>query len=577
MASHPGAQACGGSRARRAEELFAKGSRLGARADVRAVTADGKELWLHRVVLEMWSSLFAELCVAAEEAQQAEEREQTGAGPSVPAAGSPAAAAVSIHLSDTAEELLPLLSCLYPTLAAAAATHQDDDAALSGSRLDASTALPLLRLADKYDIPHVIATAAATMTDHVLPRLAAAPTASAAASCLQLSLVGGGADAEEEEAAEAEAAEGVAEWVVSAVEVAARLGLGTLEGTAVELLASKFFEWDLQDQPLLLLRLVHCLPPDTLVGGLLCALRPVPNSTLSAPHHDGKEQHPAAPGISSSSSSGGGGGGSGGGSGSRSRRLQLRSGIRSRSNMGLPLPPPHLQPRGRAVGGAAAEGQAGAGPGNGGVGAGGGPRIVPVLIAAAGPAAAVAAAPPLLGPHHGPHHQAAAAGAVAPLPLPQQQLHEAAAGAALHVPQHHLLLQPPLGPMHPQQHIAVPVAAAPAVAHGGGGGGGGLHVAAGGAEFQPPPFAEVAPGGNAGGGAGGVGIPVGFGAGVGVPVPHQHQQQHHQHPHPHPHPNAGLLHVPHGVQPLPPPPQHQLQQPEPFWGGGYAGGALGPL
>lgn len=56
----------------RAKDVFAKGSRLSSRADVRAITSDGEELWLHRMVLEMWSSLFAELCVAAEEAPEAD-------------------------------------------------------------------------------------------------------------------------------------------------------------------------------------------------------------------------------------------------------------------------------------------------------------------------------------------------------------------------------------------------------------------------------------------------------------------------------------------------------------------------
>ena len=109
------------------------------------------------------------------------------------------------------------------------------------------SALPLLRLADKYDIPHVIATAAATMTDHVIPRLAAAPTAAAAASYLQLQLPlaeGSAAASAEEEEAEAEA--GVAEWVVCAVEAAARLGLRELEDAGVELLAAKFYDWGLQ-------------------------------------------------------------------------------------------------------------------------------------------------------------------------------------------------------------------------------------------------------------------------------------------------------------------------------------------
>ena len=52
---------------------------------------------------------------------------------------------MTIHLSDTAQELLPLLSCLYPTLAgtgagARAANDEDGDAAgLSGAKLDATT------------------------------------------------------------------------------------------------------------------------------------------------------------------------------------------------------------------------------------------------------------------------------------------------------------------------------------------------------------------------------------------------------------------------------------------------------
>ncbi|KAG2434065.1 hypothetical protein HXX76_007793 [Chlamydomonas incerta] len=539
------------SAALRPEEMFAQGSRLSARADVRAVTADGKELWLHRMVLEMWSSLFSELCMAAEEAPEPDAA-ASAAGPSQ-AAGAPAV--VSIHLSDTADELLPLLSCLYPTLsAAAAAADEDGHAACNGAKLDASTALPLLRLADKYDIPHVIATAAATMTDHVLPRLAAAPTATAAASYLQLPLADGcgfgsggrggsgdGANAEEE----AEAAEGVAEWVVCAVEAAARLGLRPLECAGVELLASKFFEWGLQAHPHLLLRLVHCLPPDTLVGGLMCALTPPPPAHPA--RGEGKDSHLAA-------ASSGARGGSGGNSG----WLQQRGAVG--------LAPHRQQRRGRAAA-AAAAGHAAAGEGGGGAGAGGaaggggggGPRIVPVVIAAAGPAAMVGAAQPLLGPPH--HHHAAAAAAPAVAAA-------AAAAAAPHAPQP--LLQPHLGPIHPHNAVPVAVPAPVGVLLGGGAGAGGVGVggAAVPAAHQPQHFAEVAPGGG-GGGGGAVGVPIAFGAGVGAAP--QLLLLHHYH-------NGGL-HQQQGLHHHLPAQLHQQhhQQPEPFWGGGHAGGLMGQL
>ncbi len=54
-------------RTRRPDEVFSRDGPLGARADIRVLTSDGQELWLHRVVLEMWSSLFRDLIAAHDE------------------------------------------------------------------------------------------------------------------------------------------------------------------------------------------------------------------------------------------------------------------------------------------------------------------------------------------------------------------------------------------------------------------------------------------------------------------------------------------------------------------------------
>ncbi|EFJ43410.1 hypothetical protein VOLCADRAFT_106845 [Volvox carteri f. nagariensis] len=98
-ATQQAGRACG---VRRPDEFFSRDGPLGARADVRVLTSDGQELWLHRVVLEMWSRLFLDLIAAHEE-------EMDAMGSS---SGSPF---VTLALTDTAADLMLLLSCLYPT------------------------------------------------------------------------------------------------------------------------------------------------------------------------------------------------------------------------------------------------------------------------------------------------------------------------------------------------------------------------------------------------------------------------------------------------------------------------------
>ncbi len=46
---------------------FAEGGALARGADVTVVTSDGVELFLHRVILGMWSDFFQDLCEAAAE------------------------------------------------------------------------------------------------------------------------------------------------------------------------------------------------------------------------------------------------------------------------------------------------------------------------------------------------------------------------------------------------------------------------------------------------------------------------------------------------------------------------------
>ncbi|KAG2482187.1 hypothetical protein HYH03_018868 [Edaphochlamys debaryana] len=409
------------------EDLFARDAPLARKADVCVVTIDGKELWLHRAMLEMWSDFLADLCEAAED--------QTDDS-----------TFVTVHVSDTASDLALLLGCLYP---------------VGGSGLQPDSALRLLRLADKYHCPHVIARAADFVVHHVMPRLGSS-TASASAS------VQDPVDAAEflrlqpPPATTAEAEAAVAEWAVECAELGSRLGLEELAEAAAELLCRGLFAWRLQSwsspplsAPMLLtlwmqadchrdrlLRLAQALSPEAWVDCLLTAI----------PQPDLEEAAAAA-----------------GGEAAKKVRRQA-AGVAARR-------------RGGAAGGGA----------DGAAGGGGGPRLVPVVVAAAGPAGPAAAAaqpqpqpfqaaaaagpapahqpfaqapPPGPAPHHGPPHQAQPF-LQAPAPAP------AAAAAHPHP--------------HPQPVQQLPLFHQALLQHHAGGGGGGI-----GAPWGPEPF--MAPG-----------------------------------------------------------------------------------
>ncbi|KXZ48347.1 hypothetical protein GPECTOR_28g754 [Gonium pectorale] len=311
------------------------------------------------------------------------------------------------------------------------ASHHPDRP--QGSTLDAPSCLRLLSLADKYHCPHIIHRCASFALENVLPRLSGSASAAEAAEYLHLHVT-----------SPAAAATAAADWVVRCLELAVRLELTDLADEAARLLGRRFFEWELQSNANkeLLTRAAHSLAPELFVE---LVLRSVTPPTPASPAAASPSKHaPASPA------------------------------------------------RGAAAGAGrvAAYGAAGAAAGGGA-----GPRIVPVVVAAAGPAAAVdpqAAVPPAPAPA-----PAAAAAAAQP-----QLLHpNAPAGPAPfqeHFPQHHPHHHMQQHPQQLQQHHhanlhqpafwQIPHFAMAAAAHGGGGGGGVAHG-------QPEPLLGPGPAG----------------------------------------------------------------------------------